>query len=92
MNPVDAFWHLANFFAPAVVTGFVAAGATKLLWRRELAAIGWVRLGGWASTAMAGVLIIGVVVFGHDGKMATYAAMIVACAAALWWVGFRDRG
>ena len=92
MNPVDAFWHFANFFAPAVVTGFIAAGATKLLWRHELAGIGWGRLGGWASTAMAAVLMLGLVIFGHDGKMATYAAMVVACALALWWVGFRDRG
>ncbi len=91
MNPLDAFWHLANFFAPAVVTGFLAAGATKLLWRRELVSVGWGRLGGWASTAMAIVFVIGLVLFGHDGKMATYAAMIAACAAALWWVGFRHR-
>ena len=33
--------------------------------------------------------IAGLVVFEHDGKMATYAAMVVACAAALWWAGFR---
>ena len=92
MNPVDAFWHFANFFAPAVVTGFIAAGATKLLWRRELAGIGWGRLGGWASAAMAAVLMLSLVIFGHDGKMATYAAMVVACALALWWVGFRHRG
>jgi hypothetical protein len=57
LNPVDAFWHFANFFAPAVVTGFIAAGATKLLWRRELAGVGWGRLGGWASAAMAAVLV-----------------------------------
>jgi rhamnogalacturonyl hydrolase YesR len=75
-----------------VVTGFIAAGATKLLWRRELAGIGWGRLGGWASAAMAAVLTLGLVIFGHDGKMVTYAAMVVACALALWWVGFRHRG
>ena len=32
------------------------------------------------------------VIFESDGKMATYAAMVVACALALWWVGFRKRG
>ncbi|MEO5881633.1 MAG: hypothetical protein ABIQ06_04400 [Caldimonas sp.] len=92
MNPVDAFWHFANFFAPAVVTGFIAAGATKLLWRRQLAGVGWGRLGVWASATMAAVLAIGLVFFEHDGKMATYAVMVVACALALWWVGFRNRG
>ena len=91
MNPVDAFWHFANFFAPAVVTGFLAAAGTKLLWRRELAGVGLARLGAWASGAMAAVLLGGLVVFGHDGKMATYTTMVVACAAALWWAGFRGR-
>ena len=31
-------------------------------------------------------------IFERDGRMATYAAMVVACALALWWVGFRSRG
>lgn len=91
MNPVDAFWHLANFFAPALATGFIAAIGAKLLWRRQLAGAGWLRLGAWASGAMALVLLAGLVIFEHDGKMATYTAMVVACAAALWWAGFRRR-
>jgi hypothetical protein len=90
--PVDAFWHIVNFFATALVTGFVAAAATKLVWRRELARAGWFGLGAWASAAMAVVSAIGLLVFGHDGKMATYAAMVVACALALWWAGFHRRG
>ncbi len=64
----------------------------KLLWRRELAGVAWARLGGWASAAMAVVLVLGLVIFEHDGKIATYAAMVVACALALWWGGFRKRG
>lgn len=91
MNPVDAFWHFANFFAPALCTGFLAAAGAKLLWRRELSGIGWGRLGASASGAMAVVLVLGLVIFEHDGKMATYSAMVAACAAALWWVGFRRR-
>ena len=92
MNPVDAFWHIVNFFAPAVVVGFLAASATKLLWRHELGAVRWFSLGAWASAAMGLVAILGLVIFEHDGKIVTYAAMIAACAAALWWVGFRNRG
>jgi len=92
LNPVDSFWHVANFFAPAVVAGFLAAAGAKLLWRRELAAVGLGRLGAWAGGAMALTLLAGLVIFEHDGKMATYTAMVVACAAALWWAGFRRRG
>ena len=90
--PIDvALWHIANFFAPALVAGLLAAGAAKLLWRRELAAVGWARLSAWAIAAMATMAVLGLLVFEHDGKMVTYAAMVVACALALWWAGFRRR-
>jgi hypothetical protein len=91
VNFVAAFWHIANFFAPALVVGLLAAAAAKGVWRRDLAAIGWLRLAAWASAAMAVVSMLGLVIFEHDGKMITYAAMLVACAAALWWAGFRRR-
>jgi hypothetical protein len=91
LQPSDAFWHLTNFFAPAVVLGAIAAAATKLIWRRELSAVGGLRLWAWASGAAAIAASCGLVVFAHDGQMATYAAMVLACAAALWWAGFRGR-
>jgi hypothetical protein len=92
VQSVDAFWHIANFFAPALLVGYLAAAAAKLLWRRELASTSWLSLGTWASAAMAAVSMLGLVVFGHDGKMATYLAMVVACAVALWRAGFSRRG
>jgi hypothetical protein len=88
LGPVDAFWHLLNFFAPALGVGLLASGLAKLLWRRELKGVAWMRLAGWAAAACAAVLIAGLVAFGHDGKMATYAAMVTVCALTLWWVGF----
>ena len=92
MQPTDALWHIANFFAPSLGVGLIAASATKWLWRRELVGVSWLRLGLWASAAMAVVSIGGLVVFERDGKMITYGSMLVACAAALWWAGFRRRG
>ena len=91
MGPIDAFWHVLNFFAPALGVALVAGGLAKLLWWRELAGVGWLRLSAWAAAASALVLAGGLVVFGHDGKMATYGAMVVACAFVLWWVGFLRR-
>ena len=88
MGPVDAVWHLLNFFAPAVGVGLLASGMAKLLWRRELKGVAWVRLATWAGAGGAATLVAGLVVSGHDGKMATYAAMVAACALTLWWVGF----
>ena len=92
MQTTDAFWHISNFFAPALVVGGFAAAMTLLLWRRELGSGGFFRLWAWASGVAALASVAGLVAFGHDGKMATYAAMVVACAGALWWAGFRDRG
>jgi hypothetical protein len=88
LGPIDAVWLLLNFFGPAVGVGLLAAAFAKLLWRRELKGVGWGRLAVWAMAACAVVLVGGLVVFGHDGKIATYAAMVVACALTLWSVGF----
>ena len=71
-----------NFFAPAV-------GHRRPRRRRwpscsgaaSSARLGWVRL--WRLGERGGGggrLLAGLVVFGHDGRMATYAAMVVACA------------
>ena len=46
MGPLDAFWHLLNFFAPAVGVGLIAAALAKLLWRRELAGVALAAAGG----------------------------------------------
>jgi hypothetical protein len=91
LQAIDAFWHITNFFAPALVVGGCAAVLTRLVWRRELGSVSVWRLWAWASGACALVSLAGLIVFAHDGKMASYAAMVVACAAALWWAGLRGR-
>ena len=88
MGPLDAIWHLSNFFLPALGLGALAAGLAKLLWRRELAAIPYRRLAWPACAACAAVVLAGLVLLGRDGKMATYAAKVAACALTLWWRGF----
>jgi hypothetical protein len=49
------------------------------------------RLAGWSAGAAAAVLLAGLVVFGRDGMMATYAGMVVASAIAMMWAGFGAR-
>jgi hypothetical protein len=88
MGPIDAFWHLANLFLPALMLGALTAALAKLLWRRQLAGVRWRRLAGAAAASAAVVVVLGLVVFGRDGRMATYAGMVLATAAALWWRGF----
>jgi hypothetical protein len=88
MGPLDAFWHVSNLFVTALGLGALAAALAKLIWRRELAPVAYKRLAGPACAACAAVVLVGLVAFGRDGKMATYAAMVAACAFTLWWQGF----
>lgn len=88
MDALDALWHLANLLAPAVGLGLISASLCKLLWRRALAPVAWRRMAAWATGAAAVALMVGLVLTGRDGRMATYAMMVLASAAALWWAGF----
>ena len=85
MNFLDLVWHVVNFAAPALLLGAISAAGAKLLWRRELRTCGWFELIGWAAAASLLACTAGLVATGRDGKMATYAAMVLACAASLWW-------
>ena len=89
LEPLDAFWHVLNFFAPALGIGMLAPTLAKLFWRAELRAVAWLRLVAVALGAAALALIGGLLVLGQDGRIATYTAMIAAAAVSLWWTGFR---
>lgn len=85
MSFLDAVWMLANFFAPAVGVGLFAPMLAKLLWRHEFAAVRWAPLIAAAMAASALVLVAGLVVFDHDGRMITYGAMTAAAALVMAW-------
>ena len=91
MGPTDLLWHLLNLLAPGVSLGLIAAAGAKLVWRRDLAGVAYTRLAGWGAGAATAALLAGLVITGRDGRMATYAAMVLACAGALWWAGFGPR-
>jgi H+/Cl- antiporter ClcA len=86
-----AFGHVAGLFLPALALGALAAALVKLVWRRELAALRWRDLALSAAAAGAAVTLGGLVLFGRDGRMATYGAMVAACAVTLWWRAFVAR-
>ncbi len=89
MGPLDALWHLLNFFGPALGVGLIAAGLCKLVWWRGLRSIPYRRLAAWAVAAGAVALVGGLLLFGRDGKMATYGLLVAATAVVLWWHGLR---
>lgn len=88
MSPLDALWHLLNFFAAAAVTGLLTAAMARLAWRRALQPIGWWRLVAWSVGPAMLVSVAALVLSGRDGRMSSLAAMVVACALGIWWVGF----
>ncbi len=88
MSPVDAFWHLANLFGPAFGLALIAPTLAKLLWRHDLRRVAWRGLALWTGAACAAVVLAGLVLLGRDGRMATYATMVLAATAVLWWRGW----
>lgn len=77
-------WHLLNFIAPALG---VAALLGAALW---LQAPARGVQAAWQSTvwlAASGVLVLaaGLALFGRDGKMATYAALVLVMGSVAWW-------
>ena len=91
MGVLDAMWHLLNFLAPAFVVGVAAAFLAKLLWWRALKSVSPWRMATWAVLASSLALVAGLLLTGRDGKMATYGAMVLMCALALWWTGWGAR-
>ena len=86
MGPVDLFFHLAGFVSPALALGLLMVFAGRLV-----PAVGrpaytfWVH---WGLLALVGTLalLIGLWWFGRDGKMASYALLLLAVATAQWTI------
>ena len=89
MGPLDAFWHLLNFLAPALGVGVITAALARLVWWRELRRASYARLALWAVAGCAVGLLAALIVFGRDGKMAGYALMLAGGSLSLWWAGLR---
>ena len=80
--------HLLNFIAPAAVVALLLVLLARLF-SRFLVSKRLVDQSIWAQAAIifiVNVLVLtaGLVFFGNDGKMATYAAMVLAAAICQW--------
>ena len=84
MDVMSLTVHVLNFIAPACAVAAWMALVTPLLagalpswraWRRQFL---------FNSLVGAGVLLIGLIGFGNDGKVITYAALVLACATSQW--------
>lgn len=80
--------HLLNFAAPAAAVALLLVLLTRLgfgLFRtnRPLVQSEWARIA-IIFIASIGILVAGLVVFGRDGKMLTYMALVAGAALCQW--------
>jgi hypothetical protein len=86
MGLPDLLNHLLNFIAPAFwVALAVSLFALFLMKKKALAGV-FIRSLAINFAVSCGVLLVGLWLFGRDGKMSTYAAMTLLCATSQWVV------
>ena len=86
MSPLDAFWHIANLFAPAWGLAALLALAIKGLWRREARPLAWQRLWLWGAAGGTAAVIGSLILLGRDGRMAGYGLLLLGVAVPQWWL------
>lgn len=82
MGPIDLLVHIANFAAPALAVGALLALAAR--WWPAARRRPWWLHGAVNSAVGLAVLAGGLWFYGRDGKMATYAVLVLACATSQW--------
>ncbi len=90
MSLTDLFWHLLAFVAPAVGLALLSVPLARLL-LPSLRAAGWGRSFGWTLVAGLAALVAGLALSGRDGRIESYAAMVLATAAVLGVLAWRGR-
>ena len=84
--------HVLNLIAPALVVGLLVAALAPVLMKKSHPHHSWLVQSAINSGAGVLVLLAGLVIFGRDGKMATYAAMVLVCANSQWLASKAWRG
>jgi hypothetical protein len=88
MSFLDFARHLLSFTAPALVVAVLVASGARFVLRRAPQRPRWRTSVALDLVAGLAVLVLGLWLFGHDGKMATYGLLVVAVATCEW-VGAR---
>ena len=84
MGTLDQIYHMANFLAPAFAVGVALALTGHIFMRKVAAAPGFTAQAAINFVAGSLTLGLGVWFFGSEGKMASYAALLVVAATSQW--------
>lgn len=84
MDPLAALNHLLNFAAPAAALALLLVPGSRFVVRNSASALSW-----WAQLTIVfvvgcAVLLAGLWWLGRDGKVLTYAALVLATATCQW--------
>ena len=90
MDVVDLFWHLAGLLAPALVLARCVVGVSLLLWGHAAPALGVPAQVAINFVVCVAVLLGGLMLAGHDGRMTTYGVLVLA--SAVCQVALMGRG
>jgi len=77
--------HVINFLAPAIWLALLLPVLARFLIRNKPPALTLKRLIALHFIVGSGVLVAGLVVFGRDGKMLTYLALVLVLASNQWF-------
>jgi hypothetical protein len=84
MGPVDLTLHLMSFAAPAVFIALLLPLIARFVMPNQAVARSY--RAQFAINCAAGLVVLGAGLwyFGRDGKMATYAALVLVMATSQW--------
>ena len=87
MGPIDFFWHLAGLLAPAAGVALLVSLSARVLLPESARPGSW--MAAWVVDFLVGstALVAGLALFGRDGTMLAYGALVLATATSQWLLG-----
>ena len=84
MPLLDFLCHLLNFAAPALFLSVALAAGARLVRRQKAHWLPWYHMA--SVNALLGILVLalGLVLSGQDGRVATYACLVLAMGTCQW--------